>query len=60
MQEYRCKKCGKLLFLGYFVGQIEAKCPRCNVLSKWDEHVQAEEESFQNNRFVRFNAFEQN
>ena len=30
MEDYRCPKCKKLLFRGFFVGTIEIKCDKCN------------------------------
>ena len=27
--EFRCRKCGKLLFIGWFIGKIEIKCHKC-------------------------------
>lgn len=29
MKEHRCKKCNKLLFIGWFIGKIEILCSRC-------------------------------
>lgn len=34
MKEYRCNKCDKLLFKGYFTGIIEIMCNRCKKIIK--------------------------
>jgi phage FluMu protein Com len=34
--EYRCPKCGRLLFIGHFVGWIEVKCQKCVRVRRFD------------------------
>ena len=33
MKEHRCKKCNKLLFIGWFIGKIEIKCNKCKSIN---------------------------
>lgn len=34
--EYRCDKCHKLLFIGWFIGKIEIKCSKCKNINLFD------------------------
>ena len=38
MQEFRCKKCGRLLYKGDYKGVIEIKC-KCGCIGRYEKKI---------------------
>jgi phage FluMu protein Com len=36
-REYRCPKCGRLLFVGRFAGWIETHCAKCKRVRRFEQ-----------------------